>query len=199
MKFLWSAVAIMIVGLVIIWGVFFSGAKIQKSQSEATGMIEQAVGSDTVVLDTNFGPIKIKVDGSAAPKTAENFKKLAAEKFYDGLIFHRVVPGFVIQGGDPNGDGTGGPGYTVPAEISLLHKRGAVAMARLPDQINPQRESSGSQFYIALEDLPALDGQYTVFGQVISGMEIVDRIASGKTDEYDKPLQPVIIEKAYLE
>lgn len=198
MRFLWSAVAIMIVGLVIIWGVFFQGAKIKKSESEATGM-NQAIGSDTVVLDTNFGPIKIKVDPTAAPKTSENFKKLAAEKFYDGLTFHRVVSGFVIQGGDPKGDGTGGPGYTVPAEINLLHKRGAVAMARLGDAVNPRRDSSGSQFYICLDDLPALDGAYTVFGEVVSGLEIVEQIARVRVDENDKPVEPVIIKRAYRE
>lgn len=197
-KFFGSAIAILFVGLVIVWGVFFSGEKIKKSESEATSMNSQ-VQSNTVVLETNFGPIKIKLDESAAPKTAENFKKLAREKFYDGLTFHRVIPDFVIQGGDPNGNGTGGPGYTVEAEINLPHRRGAVAAARLPDQLNPQRESSGSQFYIALQDLPMLDGQYTVFGEVASGMEVVDLIARVRTDENDKPVEPVIIKKAYIE
>ncbi|OGZ15735.1 MAG: hypothetical protein A3G11_01545 [Candidatus Lloydbacteria bacterium RIFCSPLOWO2_12_FULL_51_9] len=146
-----------------------------------------------------MGNIKIALDPQAALKTAANFEKLVGDGFYNGLIFHRVIPGFVIQGGDPVGNGTGGPGYTVSAEIKLLHKRGSIAMARLPDQVNPARESSGSQFYIALADLPDLDGQYTVFGQVTEGMEVVDKIASVQTDSSDKPLTPVTINKAYLE
>lgn len=197
MKFLWSGVAIMIVGVVIVWGVFLNGAKVKKNESEASPV--KPSDSNIVVLQTSFGPIKIKVDPIAAPQTSENFKKLAREKFYDSLTFHRIVPEFVIQGGDPSGNGTGGPGHTVPAEIKLLHKRGSVAMARLPDQINPQRQSSGSQFYIALKDLPMLDGQYSVFGEVTAGMEIVDQIARVRVDESDKPVEPVIIKQAYLE
>lgn len=124
----------------------------------------------------NFGVMKLELDPVAAPKTVANFVKLANEGFYNGLTFHRIAKDFVIQGGDPQGDGTGGPGYTVPAEIKLLHKKGAIAMARLGDQVNPNRESSGSQFYIALNDLPQLDGQYTVFGYVVSGMEVAEKI-----------------------
>lgn len=156
--------------------------------------------SHMVTLETSYGPIKLELDAKVAPQTAANFEKLVKDGFYNGLTFHRIVPGFVIQGGDPKGDGTGGPGYTVPAEIKLSHKRGAVAMARLPDQVNPNRDSSGSQFYIALRDLPQLDGQYTVFGEVIAGMDIVDRIAAVQTNATtQRPLEPVIIKKAYLE
>lgn len=104
---------------------------------------------------------------------------MANNGYYDGLTFHRVEPGFVIQGGDPKGDGTGGPGYTIPAEINHKHGRGALAWARTGDQVNPTRASSGSQFYITQQETPFLDGQYSVFGQVISGMEIVDKIAVG--------------------
>jgi cyclophilin family peptidyl-prolyl cis-trans isomerase len=114
-----------------------------------------------------------------APQGVNNFVTLAQNGFYDGLTFHRVEPGFVIQGGDPKGDGTGGPGYTIPAEINHKHGRGALAWARTGDQVNPERESSGSQFYITLQETPFLDGQYSVFGQVLSGMEIVDKIAVG--------------------
>jgi cyclophilin family peptidyl-prolyl cis-trans isomerase len=114
-----------------------------------------------------------------APQGVNNFVTLAKNGYYDGLTFHRVEPGFVIQGGDPKGDGTGGPGYTIPAEISHKHGRGALAWARTGDQVNPNKESSGSQFYITLQETPFLDGQYSVFGQVISGMEIVDKIAVG--------------------
>lgn len=125
-----------------------------------------------------FGDIKIEVDRVAAPKTSENFLKLAKSGFYDCLTFHRVADGFVIQGGDPNGDGTGGPGYTVPAEIKLPHLKYSVATARQGDNVNPNRESSGSQFYIALEALPMLDGQYTVFGKVVAGTDVVDKIGA---------------------
>lgn len=159
----------------------------------------EAGGFSSIVLETNFGKIRIALNHKAAPKTAANFEKLATSGFYNNLTFHRIIPGFVIQGGDPRGDGTGGPGYTVPAEISLPHTRGAVAMARTGDQVNPSRASSGSQFYIALQALPELDGQYTVFGQVVEGMDAVDKIAQVKTDAYDKPLQAVKIIKAYLE
>lgn len=123
-----------------------------------------------------FGDIKIELNRKDAPKTSENFLKLVEAGFYNCLTFHRVAQGFVIQGGDPSGDGTGGPGYTIPAEIKLKHTKGSIAMARQGDQVNPNRESSGSQFYISLEALPMLDGQYTVFGQVISGMDVVEKI-----------------------
>lgn len=132
-------------------------------------------------IHTSKGDIEVKLFEDSAPKHVENFKKLAQEGFYNGLTFHRREEGFVIQGGDPEGNGSGGPGYTIPAEIKELHTRGALAAARLPDVINPEQESSGSQFYIALDDLPMLDGDYTVFGQVTKGMEVVDQIQIGDT------------------
>ncbi|MFM8559600.1 MAG: peptidylprolyl isomerase, partial [bacterium] len=120
-----------------------------------------------------------------APRTTANFLRLVRTGFYDGLTFHRVVPGFVIQGGDPNSrdtdpfnDGQGGPGWTVPGEVKRRHVKGALAMARMPDVVNPKRESNGSQFYIALKDLPALDGGYTVFGEVVSGWDTIDRLVA---------------------
>jgi len=130
----------------------------------------------------NFGKIILSLDAAAAPKTVENFLKLTDSGFYNCLTFHRIAKDFVIQGGDPKGDGTGGPGFTIPAEIKLLHKKGSIAMARLGDQVNPNKESSGSQFYIALNDLPMLDGQYTVFGQVIEGMDVVEKIGQTPID-----------------
>jgi cyclophilin family peptidyl-prolyl cis-trans isomerase len=130
-------------------------------------------------VTTNKGNIVVSLDAKAAPQTVNNFVFLANQGFYDGLTFHRVEPGFVIQGGDPAGKGTGGPGYTIPAEIKLPHVEGAIAMARLPDQANPKRDSSGSQFYITLAPTPGLDGQYTAFGQVTQGMDVVKRIAVG--------------------
>ncbi|MEJ5198671.1 MAG: peptidylprolyl isomerase, partial [Anaerolineae bacterium] len=114
-----------------------------------------------------------------APQGVNNFVTLALNGYYDGLTFHRVEPNFVVQGGDPNGNGTGGPGYTIPAEIGHKHPRGAVAWARTSDEVNPERRSSGSQFYITLRETSFLDGQYSVFGQVVKGMEIVDQLAVG--------------------
>ncbi|MEZ4180105.1 MAG: peptidylprolyl isomerase [Candidatus Doudnabacteria bacterium] len=148
-----------------------------------------------------FGDIKIEVNKQDAPKTSENFIKLAKAGFYNCLTFHRVAAGFVIQGGDPEGTGAGGPGYTVPAEIGLPHNKGAIAMARTSDVVNPERASSGSQFYIALDQLEMLDGQYTVFGQVVAGMDVVEKIGAVKIDSPlgdGKPLEPVIIKEAVV-
>ena len=133
------------------------------------------------ILDTDRGVIVIEFYPAVAPKTVENFETLAKKGFYNGLTFHRVVPGFVVQGGDPKGDGSGGPGYDLPAEISPAekHLRGSVATARLGDAVNPDRKSSGSQFYICLAPQPGLDGQYTVFGGVVEGMDVVDKIQVG--------------------
>jgi peptidyl-prolyl cis-trans isomerase B (cyclophilin B) len=113
------------------------------------------------------------------PGGTNNFVTLAQNGYYDGLTFHRVEPGFVIQGGDPAGDGSGGPGYTIPAEINHLHTKGALAWARTGDQVNPDKNSSGSQFYVTLDATPFLDGGYSVFGQVIEGMDVAEKIAVG--------------------
>jgi len=134
-------------------------------------------------ISTAKGDIIVQLDASAAPLTVNNFVFLSEQGFYDGLTFHRVEPGFVIQGGDPTGTGAGGPGYTVPAEIQLPHVEGAIAMARRGDQVNPDRASSGSQFYITLAPTPFLDEGYTAFGHVIEGMEVVQSIAIGDVIE----------------
>ncbi|MCE0498651.1 MAG: peptidylprolyl isomerase [Methylacidiphilales bacterium] len=154
-----------------------------------------------VIIDTTLGRIVIETDDSAAPKTSENFRKLAADGFYNHTIFHRVIPHFIIQGGDPNSlsedrsiQGKGGPGYTLPPEIKLKHDRGAVAMARSPDSVNPRRESNGSQFYICVVDCPSLDDQYTVFGHVIKGMDVVEAIANQARDNRDNPLNRIEME-----
>ena len=149
---------------------------------------------EIAVITTAFGDITIQFKDEIAPKTVENFKKLAMSGFYDGTIFHRIIPGFVIQGGDPNtisgtSDtwGMGGPDYTIPPEFSnLTHKKYIVSMARGVD-IN----SAGSQFFIVLEDAPLLDGQYTIFGEVVSGQNVVDKIASLETNSLDQPVYPV--------
>lgn len=128
-----------------------------------------------VITMEKGGEVRIDFYAEDAPKTVENFVTLARKGFYDGLTFHRVQPGVLVHGGDPKGDGSGGPGYTIKAEFNKQkHVRGAVAMARL---VNP--DSAGSQFYIMLAGASELDGQYTVFGKVTSGMEVVDKIALG--------------------
>lgn len=144
----------------------------------------------TANIITRKGEIVIALDAKAAPRTVNNFVFLVNQGFYDGLVFHRVEPGSLIQSGDPLGSGRGGPGYTIPAEIGRAHVEGAMGMARLPDAVNRKRDSSGSQFYITLAPAPDLDGQYTVFGQVAAGytesgkptedkLEVVKRIAAG--------------------
>jgi cyclophilin family peptidyl-prolyl cis-trans isomerase len=150
--------------------------------------------TSTGIITTKFGDIKLEFYPEHAPKTVDNFKKLAKKGFYDGLIFHRIVPKFVIQGGDPNTRnlsnrgtwGTGGPGWNVKAEFNKnKHSRGALSMARSQDP-----DSAGSQFFIVLKDSSFLDGQYTVFGKVASGMEIVDKIEALSTDSADAPVDP---------
>ncbi len=143
----------------------------------------------------NGGKIKIELDPTAAPITVENFEKLVRQGFYDGLTFHRIIPGFMIQGGDPEGTGMGGPGYGIKGEFArngvdnpIKHTRGVISMARsmMPD-------SAGSQFFIMHEDAPHLDGSYAAFGHVVEGMEVVDEIAGVETDVGDRPLTPVVM------
>ena len=142
------------------------------------------------------GVMKAELYPEIAPITVKNFVDLAAKGFYNGLIFHRVIPGFMIQGGDPQGTGMGGPGYTIKGEFSangvrndLKHTRGVLSMARAMDP-----DSAGSQFFIMHENSPHLDGQYAAFGKVIEGIEVVDKIASVKTDYNDRPYEDQVIE-----
>ena len=145
-------------------------------------------------LHTNHGAIAVELFDEDAPKTVANFVKLAKDGFYDGVIFHRVIPDFMIQGGDPTGTGTGGPGYTFEDEFND-HKvaRGALAMA------NAGPNTNGSQFFIVTaEATPWLDGKHTVFGRVTNGMGVVDEISSVDTDSSDKPREAVVIERVEL-
>lgn len=146
--------------------------------SEPTAATIDPAKKYTATITTAKGDI-VAALFTDAPLSITNFQQLADGKFYDGLTFHRVEPGFVIQGGDPVGNGTGGPGYTIPAEIKHKHLKGALAWARTGDAVNPKRRSSGSQFYITLEATPFLDNQYTVFGQVTTGMDVVENITPG--------------------
>lgn len=132
------------------------------------------------IIDTTKGQFEISFYTRQAPVTVRNFQYLAEKKFYNGLTFHKREPNFIVQGGDPLGTGKGGPGYFLPAEFSeLKHKQGTVAMARLPSETNPERQSNGSQFYITLTEAKHLDGLYTVFAQVVWGMDTVDKLVPG--------------------
>ena len=144
------------------------------------------------------GVIDIELDEKAAPITVENFLKLVNAKFYDGTIFHRVISGFMIQGGDPQGTGMGGPGWTIKGEFAqngvdnpISHKRGVISMARAMDP-----DSAGSQFFIMHADGEFLDGQYAAFGHVVKGMDVVDRIASTRTNRWagDRPYEDQVME-----
>jgi peptidyl-prolyl cis-trans isomerase B (cyclophilin B) len=148
----------------------------------------------TATLHTNHGEIALELFDDDAPKTVENFTKLAREGFYDGVIFHRVIPDFMIQGGDPTGTGTGGPGYEFEDEINPNKVvRGALAMA------NAGPNTNGSQFFIVTtESAPWLDGKHTVFGQVTSGMDVVDAISEISRDGRDKPHDDVTIDRVAL-
>jgi peptidyl-prolyl cis-trans isomerase B (cyclophilin B) len=149
---------------------------------------------DIGIISTKFGDIYLEFFPKFAPNHVDNFIKLAKQGFYDGCTFHRVIPGFMIQGGDPNSkdddrsnDGTGGPGYTIDAEFNQMHHaRGILSMARSMDP-----NSAGSQFFIMVEDKTHLDGQYTVFGKVIDGMDVVDQIVSAERDNRDNPLERI--------
>ncbi|MEE2908681.1 MAG: peptidylprolyl isomerase [Planctomycetota bacterium] len=142
-------------------------------------------------INTTHGPIIIELWDDVAPKHVENFKKLTEDGFYDGLSFHRIIPGFVIQGGCPEGTGTGGPGWTVDAEFNdRPHDEGVLSMARSADP-----NSAGSQFFLCLgrEHCQHLDGQYTGFGRVISGIDVVRAIGAAETDRQDSPLEPIVM------
>lgn len=158
--------------------------------------------SNIVVMKTSMGDFEIELFEKDAPQHVANFKKLVKSGFYEGLTFHRVIQGFMIQGGDPNSkdsdrsnDGQGGPGYTIPAEIKAKHELGSLAAARMGDAVNPKRESSGSQFYIVTGDASHLDGQYTVFGKVLKGMDVAGKIEKVKRDAMDNPIDKVTIQK----
>ena len=148
----------------------------------------------------NGKTIDIELNPETAPITCENFEKLVKQGFYNGLTFHRVIPGFMIQGGCPKGNGTGGPGWTIKGEFAhngvanpIKHTRGVISMARAMDP-----NSAGSQFFIMHQDAPHLDGEYAAFGHVVSGMDVVDEIAGVATDWNDKPLTPVVMEKVEI-
>lgn len=184
----------MLVGRVFIWMVMLG---VVLSSGRSTDVEAQAASGKEprAIIDTKFGSIEIRFWPDKAPKHVENFLTLAKSGFYDKTIFHRVIPGFMIQGGDPNTKnapdksqyGVGGPGYRVKAEFNdRSHVRGVVSMARSQDP-----DSAGSQFFIVVKDAPHLNRQYTVFGEVIKGIEVVDHIVSQQRDARDNPLERI--------
>lgn len=166
------------------------------SSQDTKTMADTAVPTDNkfVLLKTNMGEIKVELFNSTMPVTAGNFQKLVEEKFYNGIIFHRVIDGFMIQGGDPTGTGRGGPGYTIKDEFTKTNRnlRGTISMA------NAGPNTGGSQFFINLVDNSFLDAKHPVFGKVVSGMEVVDKIAKSKTDSSDRPETEVKIISAEI-
>ena len=153
-----------------------------------------------IITMQNDKQIKLELDRVNAPNTVNNFVYLASKGYYNGLIFHRVIKGFMIQGGCPQGTGTGGPGYTIKGEFRengvnnpIKHTRGTLSMARAYDP-----NSAGSQFFIMHKDAPYLDGSYAAFGHVVEGLEVVDKIASVRTGANDRPLERVVIARAYI-
>ncbi len=170
-----------------------SSARAEEKMSPEKKGAKKASG-EIAVIETSMGTMKVRFFSKKAPGHVENFKKLAKSGFYNGTAFHRVIPGFMIQGGDPNskGDdrsvmGQGGPGYTINAEFNdVNHKRGIVSMARSSDP-----DSAGSQFFICVADSDFLDGQYTAFGEVFEGMDVADKIVSAPRDQNDNPLKKI--------
>ncbi|MEE8597312.1 MAG: peptidylprolyl isomerase [bacterium] len=160
---------------------------------ETTGDSEKGTYMNISVKD--YGDIVIKMHENEAPNNVANIVKLTEKGFYNGLTFHRIIKGFVIQGGCPQGNGTGSPGYRIDDEITpkLKHLKGTVAMA------NSGPNTNGCQFYICLEPLPRLDGGYTIFGQVIKGMDVVEKIGNVKTGAMDRPVTTVVMEKVWIE
>ena len=157
--------------------------------------VEKKAKKSIAVVETSMGTFKIKFLEDKAPATCENFKKLSNKGFYNGLIFHRVIPGFMIQGGCPLGTGTGDPGYKIKAEFNdTKHVPGVVSMAR---SRNP--DSAGSQFFVCTAKASHLDGSYTAFGKVIEGYDVVDKIGKVKTARGDKPIKDVVIKKITIE
>ena len=169
-------------------------AQVQTPDSSTETAKPEESSNPQVVLETGSGNIVLELFPKEAPVTVANFLKLVNQKFYDGLIFHRVIPGFMIQGGDPNGNGSGGPGWTIKGEFgSRKHLAGTLSMARTADP-----NSAGSQFFICVAAAPHLDGQYAAFGQTIEGLSVVEKIVSVPRNAQDRPQEPIKIVRAYV-
>lgn len=188
-----SLLTILMILLLIMATACGSKTNVNSANEEQT---EKAEKNPVATIEMeNGGVITIDLYPEIAPETVNNFISLANQGFYDGLIFHRIIPGFMIQGGDPNGNGTGGPGYQIKGEFSangfennLKHTRGVISMAR-----SSSYDSAGSQFFIMVADAPHLDGLYAAFGKVTSGMEVVDEIVNLPADSNDRPIDPPVM------
>lgn len=181
-------------------GVSGEGSKSNKEESTKPAQVIEENPIVTITMENN-DEIKVELYPNIAPNTVNNFISLAESGFYDGLIFHRVIPGFMIQGGDPKGTGAGGPGYEIKGEFSsngfendVKHERGIISMAR-----TQAPDSAGSQFFIMVADANSLDGDYAAFGKVTAGMDVVDSIVSVKTNKQDKPLEDQKIKQVTVE
>lgn len=191
-----------IIFIVVLLGLFIQGAYAETKQKSFTREEIQKMSETNATIETKLGNIEIRFFPDIAPNHVNNFIELSKKGFYDGTIFHRVIPRFMIQGGDPNSKqpdrskhGMGSPGYTVKAEFNEKpHKRGILSMARASHP-----DSAGSQFFICVADAPFLDRQYTVFGEVISGMELADKIVNQPRDRNDNPLDRIEIKVKILE
>ncbi len=190
----------LLVGLMLTM-VFLAGCQKTVKTEEASAAVAKGNLPTVTMTVKGFGDIVLELDPSAAPNTVKNFLALANDGFYDGLTFHRVISGFMIQGGDPDGNGTGGPGYSIKGEFKsngvdnpIKHVPGVISMARSED-----KDTAGSQFFIVQGDADYLDGEYAAFGKVISGMEVVNQIAAVATDGLDKPEEDVVIEKVVID
>ena len=197
----WKIVGGVAVVAVVGFGFYQFGSKNSTSMNttDSTASVASASSAHRVTLKTNYGEIQFETYDADAPKTVENFITLANKKFYDNLTFHRIAKGFVIQGGDPSGNGTGGPGYTFEDELNpetvsykAGYQKGVVAMA------NAGPNTNGSQFFILLENYP-LPHNYTIFGKVVRGQDVVDTIGQVAVDGSDKPLSPVVMERVTVE
>ena len=202
MKLIRVLTVILLGGLTM--GSFDAGAATPaaKSTDKAKATVAAKTGDDVAVIKTSLGTIVFRFFDKDAPKHVANFKKLAGEHFYDGTTFHRVIPGFMIQGGDPNSkdadrgnDGMGSAGYNIDAEFNAnKHLRGTVSMARAQDP-----NSASCQFFICVKPQSFLDGKYSVFGQVVEGMDVVDKIVAVPRDARDNPIDKVVMEKVTIE
>jgi peptidyl-prolyl cis-trans isomerase A (cyclophilin A) len=187
-----------ITSLVVLMGVLLTGCNQQTmtdTDKEVADTSQVAQRNSIAVIETNYGTMEVELFEQRAPITTKNFIDLAEKEYYDGLAFHRVIKDFMIQGGDPNGDGSGGPGYSIKDEfhLELKHsKAGILSMA------NRGPDTGGSQFFITLVATPHLDGKHAVFGQVIKGSDVLQEIGSVDISAGDKPLQPVVMEKVTI-
>jgi len=186
--------------------IFFLGVLLAFSPASAQ------LGPEVAIMEIQFGREKerqivvIGLYDSVAPTTVQNFKDLVTGRFYNNMRFHRAFPNSLVQTGDPlsrRGEnyrsGTGGPGYTLPAEINKPTVRGAVAMARVTGPVNPAKASNGSQFFVCLEPMPQLNREYTVFGEILEGMEVLERVSNARTDSNDFPIERIIIRRVELQ